>query len=388
MQTLFYDIYYDTLNSDGHLTGIITKRIDSVLNKPLFYKDKDGKVVEEMNDVIQSKEFRFIMHTIMETLLWGISGLEFIPGPDLQVREIPRKHIKTKTQKISFEQNDQNSGIDYTKLDNVFIIGEPEDLGLLLQCSQYVLYKRGAMSDWANFIEIFGQPIRVARYDAYDQQTKLEVKDALDNTGSALALLIPKTVDFEIMDGKTAASNGDLQGSYVKMLNDEMDITILGNTETTGNSKTGSQAKSKVHSAQQDEIIKSDIIYLTSWLNEPHFIRILESYGFPVVEGGEFEFNKDIDITFLSERALIDTALIKAGVKVGNKFMWETYNIPEPDADDVIVTQEPQVIEKTPQGTGAKPSAKPTDLADDDQQRPASIADVKALFKDFFAQAR
>ena len=75
-----YDIYEHRL-LDGHLKGIVGRRINSVLNKSLLFKDKDGSVVEELNNLIQSKTFRKIMKAIMESVFWGISGLEFIPGP-------------------------------------------------------------------------------------------------------------------------------------------------------------------------------------------------------------------------------------------------------------------------------------------------------------------
>ena len=46
-----YDIYEHRL-LDGHLQGIMSKRINSVLNKPLFFKDKDGSVVEELTNIL------------------------------------------------------------------------------------------------------------------------------------------------------------------------------------------------------------------------------------------------------------------------------------------------------------------------------------------------
>ena len=338
-RTRLYDIYTDIL-LDGHLSGIVAKRVDAVLNKPLFYKSADGNVVEPMNKFIRSWEFRKVMTYILDTLFWGITGIEFVPGAELRARLIPRKHIKPKTQKISIEQNSQEEGISYTTLDNVWVIGEPEDLGLLLKCAPHVIYKRGLFGDWAQYAEVFGMPMRTMYYDANDQQAKIELKQVLDESGSALAMMIPKGVEFKVEDGKTSNGDGRLQDTFNRALNNEMSIIVLGNTETTTSSNNfgASLAKSKVHLEQQNEIAKNDIIYLCAQLNSPHFHKILRSYGLPVTDGGYFEINKDIDIEFLTQRVAIDNALLQAGVQLTQEYFRETYNLPKPEANETIIS--------------------------------------------------
>ena len=98
------------------------------------------------------------------------------------------------------------------------------------------LYKRGGMSDWAQYIELFGQPVRVIKYDSYDEQTKAELKKILDESGSSLSIMIPRQTDFEIKDGKQTNCDGNLQLSFIKAMNEELSITVLGNTETTTSS--------------------------------------------------------------------------------------------------------------------------------------------------------
>lgn len=193
--------------------------------------------------------------------------------------------------------------------------------------------------DWAQYIEVFGMPIRTMYYDANDQQAKLELKQVLDESGSALALMIPKGVEFKIEDGKTSNGDGQLQDTFNRALNNEMSIIVLGNTETTtsSNYSGASLAKSKVHLEQQNEIAKNDIIYLCAQLNTAHFQKILKSYGLPVVDGGYFEVNKDIDIDFLSQRVMIDKTLLEAGVALTQEYFRETYNLPKPEAGETII---------------------------------------------------
>jgi hypothetical protein len=335
-RTALYDIYFQIL-LDGYLFGIIQKRILSVLNQKLYYTDPEDEEVEGMKAFTRSDELRIIQRTILETIMWGISGLEFLPGNTLRLRIIPRKHIHPKTQMISIEQSDQSNGYDYTKLDNVWVIGEDEDLGLLRQCAINVIYKRGAMADWSNFIEIFGMPIRVVKYDPLDVKTEATLSEKLEDSGNMTAMMIPNTAQFEIIDGKTANASGDLQDKFIKFFNDENAIVVLGNTETTGNSGTGSQAKSKTHSDQQKEIAKADIEYLENKLNDPHFIKILKSYGLPVVDGGRFKIKSSIDINYAVQKSQIDATLSEAGLDIGEDYLRDTYDIPKPGPGEKVI---------------------------------------------------
>ncbi len=390
-RTRLYDIYDDIL-VDGHLSGIIGKRIDTVLNKPLYYHDKNGKKVDGMDAVINSTVFRNILRTIMETQLWGISGMEFVPGDEMAFIEVPRKHIKPKWRIISLQQN-ENTGIAYDEHPAIWVIGESKDLGLLLKCAPYAIYKRGAMADWSNFVEIFGIPMRVIEYDANDEQTKIELKQILDESGSALALMIPKQASFKTMDGKQTNGDGQLQESFKDSLNAEMSLIILGNTETstqTGNK--GTNAKAKTHSEQQGEIAKSDIIYCTNTLNDKRFATILKTYGLPVSDGGQFVFKKDIDITFLAQRIEIDKGVKELGTPIDDDYVYETYGIPKPaNYDELKAAQKaikeqpaPEDPEKDKPAPGKKP--KPTKLVSH-----SKLKNLVEAFKDvlpFFDPAR
>ena len=322
-RTRLYDLYDDII-LDGHLSGIIEKRINAVLNKELWF-ESEGNRVHEADGLVRSLAFRDIMRTIMETLLWGISGIEFIPGKELAFEKIPRKHIKPEAGIISFEQTGVD-GIPYEGLENIWVLGNTKDLGLLLKCAPYSLYKRGGLADWAQFIELFGQPVRIIKYDSYDDQTRSELKKILEESGSSLSLMIPRQADFEIKDGKQTNCDGDLQLSFVKALNEEMSVTFLGNTETTNSSNSSGYAQSKVHLEQQYEITRSDLVYTAAMLNSPKLLTILRAYGYPV-DNGAFVFAKDMNIEYLQSRMAIDKEVAQI-IPVPESYWYDTYGIP------------------------------------------------------------
>ncbi|AOW09508.1 phage portal protein family protein [Flavobacterium gilvum] len=392
-RVLLYDLYHDILSMDGFLRGIIEKRINAVLNKKLKFTKKGGKQGDELTDLIKSQSGRDLITLLMESKIWGISGVEFVIGEELNFKEVPRKHIKPEKGIITKSQYgvSEEAGFKYQDMPFVWVVGKENDLGLLLACSMYGIYKRGTFGDFAQYVEIFGQPVRIMKYDAYDTKTKQELKGLLDNSGSSLAMMIPKQAEFEMLDGKTSNGDGKLQVSLKDACNEEMSIAILGNTETTVSSKSSGYAQSKEHGEQQDELTVSDLIFVENLLNSKKFKQILKSYGFDV--DGKFEFELDLNLNTLKLRMEIDT-FVSQKVPIGDDYWYETYGIPKPDNYDELkakmeaAAKEP---EQEPNNTNGKKTSeqKPAKKGQLTETKKQNLIDL--LFKglaDFFDQAQ
>lgn len=333
-RVLLYDLY-SRLELDGWFTGTWGKRVDTILNKKLrFVKNK--KKQDEFDALIGSDMFREFITLRMQQKRDGLSGAEFIPGDTFRFLEIERKHIKPEKRIISKEQY-QDTGLEYDGLWNFYIMGNKKDKGLLVKCAPYILWKQGVFGDWAEFIQIFGLPARLFKYDVYDDKTKQEAANLQKNAGSAMSMIIPKQLDFEMMDGKTSNSNGDLQDKFRKACNEEISVIILGNTETTSSSDSSGYAQAETHSDQQAEITTKDLQDVLNTLNDPKFLTILKSYGY-AVDGGLFEFIEKPDLAKLSKRKDIDIAVSKV-IPIGDDYWYDTYGIPKPDNYDELKAQ-------------------------------------------------
>lgn len=377
------DLYSD-VELDGYLSGVWGKRRDTATNKEIRFVDASGKEVElkrngDISALTDSEEWENLLSLIMDSKLWGLSGVEFIPGTKFCYNQIPRKHILIEKEQIKINQSDQD-GIPYTDNAFVWVIGRKEDLGLLLKCSFYALIKKGNFGDWAQYSEIFGQPIRVIKYDAFDDKTRIQLKQVLDESGSSLALMIPKQADFSIMDGKTSNANGDLQNKLKDACNNEMGIAILGNTETTGNDNGGSNAKAQEQGKQQLEITKKDIRFLLSQLNDEKFLQVLASYGFQVT-GGRFVIQPEQDPYKIQAIASAITTVRQSGTPVDDDYVYETTGIPKPaDYDKLKNEAEKQLPDVRKKASGEKDP--PEDLSDSVWNR------IRLKLADFFDPAR
>lgn len=384
-----YDLYHDVLSLDGFLRGILDKRIKSILNKKLKFYDREGNENKEITKLMKSNAGRNLITQIINSEFWGISGVEFKIGGAFEFEEIPRKHIKPEKGIISKSQyayGDEN-GFKYDDMPFVWVIGDKKNLGLLLACSMYAIYKRGNFGDWAQYVEIFGQPVRIMYYDAYDTSTKQELKKILTESGNSLAIMLPKQAEFEMKDGKTSNANGDLQKSFKDACNEEMAIAILGNTETTSASKSSGYAQSKEHAEQQDEIIAADLVMIENYLNSDKFINILKSYGY-AVDGGYFAYELDLNLNKLKLRLEIDMQ-VSEKVPVADDYWYETYGIPKPANYNQLKKEKGDEKQEKEKGTKQDVENQKTSTKNDLQD----LAEQGALDKifqkvaDFFAHA-
>lgn len=354
-----YDLYADVI-LDAHLSGIIDKRIKTVTNKTIRFVRK-GKEDEKFKPLIESNGFADMLYEWMNARMWGITGHEFLPG-SFEPEMIPRKHIKPEKGVIAINQTDYG-GIPYADLETVMVVGKKRDLGLLLKASFYVLLKKGTFSDWANYIEIFGQPVMVFKYDMYDEKTKTQLTNLMQDIGSSLRISIPKQAEYSIEDGKISNANGDLQNKFKEACNEELSVLILGNTETTKSSASSGYAQSQTQSSQQSEIIKDDIKFVRNLLNSEKFRQVLSMYGYNC-DGGEFVIDEEADVNDLKVRSTIDTALKAAGLPIDDDYFYETYNIPKPanyEAMKAEARAEEEPIQAPP---GKEPGAAPPPAKD------------------------
>ncbi|RXK57558.1 DUF935 family protein [Lacibacter luteus] len=333
-RTNLYDLY-ERIILDGHLTGIMDKRVKSVKNKKLHYK-VNGNSVKELDDLIKSIKFREFIELLFEKKSHGLVGFEFTIGTGFDYQVIPRKHIKPEAKIIATEQNGW-TGTSYEGVWNVMVLEDIKRFGFLLRCCPYAILKSGSLSDLAQYIELYGQPIRVGKYDAADVETKKELKRALKEAGASLSITIPSQAQIEIIGDNVTNGNGEVHKVMFNTCNNEMSIVVLGNTETTSNDNGGSNAKSKEHGKQQKEIHKDDIAEMANILSSDAFKVILQSYGYPVApgDGGSFVFEMDIDLDELKTKSEI-WSVVSAKVPVADDDWYTTFNIPKPANYDAM----------------------------------------------------
>lgn len=378
-RTRLYDVY-KTIIIDGHLSGLWDKRISNIINKKVCFK-KEEEDQDDFNTLTDSAEFRRMIKELMWSKGWGISGFEFMPGEKFTFNCIPRKHLKPEKKMITKEQNDY-TGFSYDGVWNIWVVGQADDYGILMKCAPYVIWKKGNMGDWAQYIEIFGQPFVVGKYNGFDAKTKLELDETMRNFGGSNRMMIPNEAGIEIIDGKTSNGNGDLQDKFRQACNEELSVLVLGATETTTSSNSSGFAQSKTHSKQQDMILKADMIDVMDWLNSEEFLTIVKSYGYNT-EGGRFEFESEVDVQEVQAKLNIITQVSKLE-PVSADHIYEISNVPKPDNYDQLKADK-EAERKIISGEEDPGEMEEEEEEEDDEKQPKKKdkkqADVKQALK-------
>lgn len=319
-----YDLYADVL-LDGFLKRLLAKRIESITNCNLTFTI-DGEGQDDIIDLTRNSFFQTAISEALNSKFYGHSLLELNWGAPRSNKGatvlIPRKHVKPRF-KIVTKDHWSIEGLDYMKYKHVIEIGTAEDLGDLLEAAQYVIYKRGAFGDWAEYAEVFGMPFRWATYN--NEQSRVVLETALAQAGSAGYVVAPQDAQLQFLSGSTAQSN-DVFKALREACNEELSITILGNSMTTTEAKSSGYAQSKTHADGQMELHKADRKFILQFLTEK-ITPYLASIGYKVADG-HWDFVENETLT-LAERVSIDMQLAQK-IDIGDEYWYEKYKIPMP----------------------------------------------------------
>lgn len=291
---------YEEMMLDGHLKATWEKRKNSVRNTRVEFIDNNGKRVddEKVIGLLDKPWFYDLLGYIMDSILYGHSLIEFETGAGVDRRIeitkailIDRRHVVPEYGYVALKEGD-TSGIPYREepyYNYVIEVGKPRDFGLLLQASQYVIYKRGGFADLANYAEIFGMPFRKATYNGHDEQTRILLEESMQKAGNSSWAVIPEGSNIEFLNSQTGQGSSNVYTGLIDACNKEISKIILGNTMTTEDGASKSQAE--VHENAEWEINIADRKFCEFVLNELR--RVLVNYGYVEFDPGKGSFKFD-----------------------------------------------------------------------------------------------
>jgi phage gp29-like protein len=213
--------------------------------------------------------------------------------------------------------------------------------------------KRLNLKDWATFSEVFGMPVRVARYESTTTATaKTETRNALRDMGSRAWMLLPADVQYEI---KELARGTEPYSALMAYLDRQIDIGYLGQTLTTdvtGSGGLGGAGAAAVHEGVLRSISEADVTAEEMTLRTTLFPWMLE-FAFPAIWGDmpipRFKRKFRPTETVAEWAGIIETASQRIGLQVPTAWAHETLKIPElAPGDSPIARIEPAAVPGAP----------------------------------------
>jgi phage gp29-like protein len=298
--------------------------------------------LDRFDDVLQHLSLATGRNIAVAELVWAVADGVFQPIDIVPVDftrivfdELDRPRLLT--------QDEPDEGIALAP--NKFIVhtphsvtGHPQRGGLLRVTSMVYLAKNLALKDWMIFAEVFGMPVRIARYEpTATPEEKRELLDMLESLGSHAAGVFSRAVELQIIEANRGTSGPPFE-RLIEFLNREMSKAWLGQTLTTDVAgQKATFAASNVHEAVRQGVLADDMA------KEARTIR-RDLLG-PLAR---LRFGPDVPIPCfrrklrqpLSAGALsdvLDAAVNQLGLKVPAHWAHDALGIPQADPDEATV---------------------------------------------------
>lgn len=304
--------------------------------------------LEHFDEMLQHLSLAIGRNIAIAELIWGLSGGELRPVDLIPIEftrivfdELDRPRILTADQ--------PEDGIEI--IPGKFLVhtphsvsGHPQRGGLLRVTAMTFLGKNLALKDWMIFSEVFGMPVRIARYEpTATAEEKRELLNMLESLGSNAAGIFSRAVELQIIEAKRTTSGGPYE-RLVDFLNREMSKAWLGQTLTTDISagQRGSLAAARVHETVRQDILSDDI------RKEGRTIR--RDLLTPLTH---FRFGPDAPVPFFRRTleepsdatelaGILDTAVNELGMKVPTSWAHGALGLPQSGADEAPIPGSPR----------------------------------------------
>jgi len=331
MQQLFIDVILD-----GHVKACKERRTDMTLLRDWHIVNKNGVENEAVQELLNKEWFqRFIKHSL-DAIFYGYSLIEL---GDVKDNEFPSlkvvKRWNVSPDRFVISNVPYNpTGTDFT--DKKFVdwypyisteneIGtSPCGYGLLYEVGLYQIFLRHITGQNANFLELFGQPIRVGRTNKIEETERAEFAKALSDMGSAGWILMDSVDDtIDLIESKAIGNGYQAFANFEKRLQQNISKIILGHADALDSvpGKLGSSQgeESPVYQAMEDKKTK-DGLFITNIVNNILLPR-LRKLGFDIPQDVRFEFKNNSEV-FENNNRLADLAIKinQAGLQIDSEY--------------------------------------------------------------------
>ncbi|MCB9853529.1 MAG: DUF935 family protein [Phycisphaerales bacterium] len=210
--------------------------------------------------------------------------------------------------------------------------------GLLRVTALAYLAKHFAIKDWMIFAEVFGMPVRIARYAPNaTEREKRELLSMLKQLGADATGIFSKAVDVEIVQSRLPGET-NLYENLCLYFDREISKAWLGQTLTTDTIRTRASAgAAAVHDRVRRDLRDDDLRRESATLRRDvlgPLTRLRFGPDAPVPH-----FRRIPDLTLEPERlaALLDTAVNRLGARVPRRWAHAALGIPEANASEETV---------------------------------------------------
>lgn len=312
---------------DPHLSALIDVRKFKSLSKDYALVNENGDEDEDATKLIRTAWFQNCVSLYLDSIFFGFGLIQLgnridfsFDSVDIVKREYvyPQKNMvrdsPTSSTGTSWDDPEFRPWLVET--------GKGEDLGLLVKAVPMTIFKKSAMSSWADFGEVFGSPLRIGRTDIRDDKLRDNMYLMLEEMGRSAYGVLDKEDEIEfIQASKTDAY--EVFDKAIERYNSELSKLVLGSTMSMDSGSSRSQGE--VHERTSDGVAKLDSVSVEFWVNDCLIPHLIKYHNFPF-KGLVFKFD-DKEVVSITDQFERDMKLNEAW-EVDIDYMIEKYGTP------------------------------------------------------------
>lgn len=296
--------------SDSHLQGELAKRKLAILGDPRVVAPIDKtnaqdvaavKFIEELVDSLPS--FLDAIAALLDSSIWPLSIVEKVFRPatvnpklsyelEKLIRVPPRLFNYTQTGTLRIWDTDPDTGMVLGTLSDPDPMRYIIHRGHLLTTPDYrggpmralvfwSLFSNFDRDWWARFLDRYGSPFLVGKYDQADDDSRIILQNAFSLASKLGGIVISRQTDIELKEAFTKGGEGfDL---FFKTCQREKSKLIVGQT-TSADAEHGGMGSTGVATAQahvRGDIRQFDSVWLGNTLKNQLFDPFLKINGIP-----------------------------------------------------------------------------------------------------------
>lgn len=189
------------------------------------------------------------------------------------------------------------------------------------------LFRNLTARDFAEFLEIYGLPLRLGRYpNGASAEEKATLMSAVVNIGHAAAGILPEGMSIEFQQAATGAADPFL--AMMHWAEQAISKAVLGGTLTSQVDGKGSYAAAQTHNEVRGDILKADLRLVAKTLNRDLIAPLARlNTRLTRLPRLVFDLADSEDLTVLADAL---PKLVQAGVQIPARWVHEQLAIPEP----------------------------------------------------------
>lgn len=354
-----HDLYCD-IEEDSAIGSAMSTRKNAILTlnytlePPRNPTDVEEKLTAAAEDLIRGiPGFNKVLLDMMDAVGHGFSPLEItwelVNGQQLPVKFTHRPQAWFRWDKddnLLLKTPDNQQGEALWPLGWVVHVHKMRSVqaareGLFRLLAWVYMFKHYSSADFAEFLELYGIPIRIGKYEAgTSEKDKRTLLRALAQIGHNAAGIMPKDMDVEIINA-TSGNNGN--NPFTQMIDwceKSISKLILGQTLTSGaDGKASTNALGQIHNEVRRDLMISDAKRLEETITQQIILPYLQ-VNFPDVDPRRlptftFDVQEPGDLTQLAEAL---PKLVSVGMQIPEPWARKRLGIPDPQPGELLLS--------------------------------------------------